>query len=543
MASSSTKKEWLDEAIITFNDRSKSDGGLQVGGKPIEVEVILEQLGPEKWNHYRSGTMVTDILEDKITPTIASPAEVSWIFKLNREWQALYSHSITTVDAPGLVRTPFVIAMWESRAKALGCWPVAGPECTWERIRALTTSPNGWGMFGHPQWGKFKFGYGYVGASNSGTLTAIMECMIGAGKTSDLTIDDVDTANGCGNMISEVERAKVHSGKRSSWLLGWMCDGGPEYLDALTSYEKKVIEFNRKRSECAGAREPMVAAYMQDGTIVVTHPFAILDGAAWVTEEQVKAAEIFREFLFTTEQQELLLGYGLRPADPNVKLGPPIDVANGANPAAKLVTLEVPEVLVKDRIIEVWHEVKKHANIVLIFDKSGSMGGQKMTEAVNGATEFVRVMDREDWLAWMPFDERVYSGTQGLKRDVGEQLEDDIRSTTANGGTALYDTIAHAYRILEERRTTQGDAVRYGLVILSDGKDTNSDQVTLAMLEAMLKPSERDPTGIQIHTIGIGDDADDSVLSKIAKGAHGTYSKVKESDDITEIYRAIATYY
>ena len=535
IASSSTKKEWLDQAISTFNDRSRSDGGLQVDGKPIVVEVILEE-----GDHYRSGMMVLDILMDRIKPTIASPAEESWILKLNREWRALYGKPITTVDAPGLVRTPFVIAMWESRAKALGCWPTAGPECTWERIRALATSPDGWGVFGHPEWGKFKFGYGYVGESNSGTLTAIVLCMIGAGMTSDFTIDDVDTANGCGNMISEVEQAKVHSGKRSSWLLGWMCDGGPEYLDAVTSYEKKVIEFNRRRSECAGAREPMVAAYMQDGTIVVTHPFAILDGAEWVVEEQVQAAEIFREFLLSSEQQGLLSNVGLRPA----KLETPDELeGEGINPKAKLVVLEMPEVLVIDRIIEVWHVVKKHANIVLVFDKSGSMSGKKITEAVNGAVEFVDEMDRKDWLFWLPFDDQLYPGTQGLNSEIGEQLQIDIRSTTANGGTALYDAIAHGYRILEERRKTQGDTVRYGLVILSDGKDTNSNQATLALLQAMLSPSESDPTGIQIHTIGIGDDADDSVLKKIANGAHGKYRKVKESDDIIETYREIVTYW
>ncbi len=534
IASSSTKKEWLDQGISTFNDRSRSDGRLQVDGKPIEVEVILEE-----GNHYRSGTMITDILKDKIKPTIASPAEKSWLLKLNRDWRALYSNPITTVDAPGLVRTPFVIAMWESRAKALGCWPIAGPECTWERIRVLATSPDGWGIFGHPEWGRFKFGYGYVGASNSGTLTAIVMCMIGAGKTGGLIIEDVDAADGCGKTIAEVERAKVHSSQRSSWLLGFMCTRGPEYLDALTSYEKKVIEFNQERSECRGAREPLVAAYMQDGTIVVTHPFAILDGAEWVTEQQIRAAEIFQDFLLSEEQQNLLLDVGLRPAtfDTTGNLG------EGSNLEAKLVELEMPEALVIDRIIEVWHEVKKHADIVLVFDKSGSMGGEKMTEAVNGAVEFVRVMDREDRLSWMPFDERFYGGTHGLKRDVGEQLEDDIRSTTADAGTALYDTIAHAYQMLEERRERQGDTVRYGIVILSDGKDTNSNQATLAKLEAMFASLEGDPTGIQIHTIGIGDDADDRVLSKIANSAHGKYWKVGESGDIAAIYREIAWYY
>ena len=240
-----------------------------------------------------------------------------------------------------------------------------------------------------------------------------MECMIGIGKTSDLTIDDVDATNGCGNAIAEIERAKVPSSQRSSWLLGFMCNRGSEYLDAVTSYEKKVIEFNRERAECPGARESMVAAYMQDGTIVVTHPFAILDGAPWVSTEQAEAAEIFRAYLLSPEQQKALVPHGLRPADSTLPLGFPIERRYGANPDAELVALEVPGVLVVDRIIEVWHEVKKHSNIVLVFDKSGSMSGGKITEAVKGASEFVRAMDRADWLAWMPFDERIYSGTWG----------------------------------------------------------------------------------------------------------------------------------
>ena len=49
-----------------------------------------------------------------------------------------------------------------------------------------------------------------------------------------------------------------------------------------------------------------------------------MDRAPWVTQDQVKAAEIFRDFLFTPEQQELLLESGLRPNDKTIMLGSPI---------------------------------------------------------------------------------------------------------------------------------------------------------------------------------------------------------------------------
>jgi Ca-activated chloride channel family protein len=540
IASSSTKKEWLDQAVTSFNAASKTDTSLQVNTKPVFVEVILEELEPGKKDHYRSGSMVSDILAGKIKPVIASPAEESWIFKLNKEWQAANSKPISTGQAPGLVRTPLVIAMWESRARALDCWPSPKPQCTWERIRALAANPEGWKMFGRPDWGKFKLGYGYVGESNSGTLTAAILCMRGLGKTRGLTLGDVSAGNGCGQMIAAVEKAKVHSGKKSAWLLDRMRTGGPEYLDAITSYEQEVIEFNKNKS---GLREPMVSVYPQDGTVVVTHPFAILDGAPWVSAEQAKAAEIFRKFLLSSEQQSLLLKYGLRPTNPQAPLGPPLEAANGANPAAKLVTIEMPDTLVFDRVREVWHEIKKHAHIAIVFDKSGSMRGDKISHAIRGAEEFVSAMDPKDWLAWLAFDDEIYVRTQGLKSNIGEQLLSDIRSTTAGSGTALYDTVATAFDLVENARKTHGDSVRYGIVILSDGMDTNSHKATLALLEAKLKPSEQDPTGIQIHTIGIGADADDAVLKKIANMAHGKYWKVKNPADVVDVYKEIATHY
>ena len=128
-------------------------------------------------------------------------------------------------------------------------------------------------------------------------------------------------------------------------------------------------------------------------------------------------------------------------------------------------------------------------------------------------------------------------------RMVGEQMEEEIRSTTARGETALYDAIARAYQELEELRKRQGDAARYGIVVLSDGKDTKSG-TTLPMLEELLTPKEGDQAGIQVHIIGIGDDADDQVLTKIANFTHGgRYWKVKDTKTIEAVYKRISKYF
>ena len=80
-------------------------------------------------------------------------------------------------------------------------------------------------------------------------------------------------------------------------------------------------------------------------------------------------------------------------------------------------------------------------------------------------------------------------------------------------------------------------------MVLSDGKDTRS-QTTLAMLEEVLTPAESDPAGIQIHIIGIGEDAEDQILTKIANFTNGgRYWKVKDPERIEAVYKRISKYW
>ena len=154
IASSSSKQEWLDEVIQLFNDQSKVEralqlrrNSLQVFGRPIKVTVVKEEIEPGKFEHYRSGTMIMDLLDGTIKPTIASPADATWLEKIAKDWPDSVAHRssgvsprIMTADGEDLLRTPLVLAMWESRARALDCWPEAGAGCTWKAIVELAST-------------------------------------------------------------------------------------------------------------------------------------------------------------------------------------------------------------------------------------------------------------------------------------------------------------------------------------------------------------------------------------------------------------------
>lgn len=368
IASSSSKQEWLAEVVELFNERSKQRphqlrrNSLQVFGRPIEVTAVKEEIEPGVFNEgWRSGAMVREIHSGKIDPTIASPADATWIEKIAQVWPVSVGRrisgggqSIMTSDSEDLLLTPLVIAMWESRARALDCWPESGPGCTWKAIIELASNSEGWASLGHPEWGRLKFGYAIVGESNSATFTAMLVCLTGLENLNIVTPDDIRVNNGCGQAISDLEKADIITDVSSSRILKDMRERGPGYLDAVPTYEAEVVEINLVWGKVLP--ELLISVYPQDGTTVATHPFAVLDGAPWVTEKQANAARFFQEFLLEPAQQELLVRRGLRPIIRDVPLGPPIDPSHGANP---FITLAYPEITraMLGRVVVAWETV------------------------------------------------------------------------------------------------------------------------------------------------------------------------------------------
>jgi len=183
--------------------------------------------------------------------------------------------------------------------------------------------------------------------------------MGGLEKTAPLALDEVRLDNGCGRAMAAFNKAVTVVLERSEDVLAQMRLQGTEFLDAASTNEHEVIELNQTYGVVLP--EPIVAVYPQDGSVMNTHPFAILDGAPWVNSEGVQAARLFREFLLSTQQQSLLPKDGFRPADPAAAPFPPdsaIVPARGANPQANLAVVEVPAAEVIDAIVNLWKAVR-----------------------------------------------------------------------------------------------------------------------------------------------------------------------------------------
>jgi Ca-activated chloride channel family protein len=506
IASSNTKQDWMDQVIATFNEE-----GHTLGGRPVVVQV----------EHIGSGSSMDDILQGKSKPVVWSPGSDLWVTAINQAWRDRTGKAITSESCPPTLRLPLAIAMWRPMAEALG-WPET--PIGWDDIAELSTDPEGWAAYGHPEWGQFKFGHPHPEHSNSGMLSLVAEVYSAAGVTEGLDVDKVKSQRVV-DSVGAVERQVFHYGRTDTDILLRMTQRGPEYLHAVTSYEANVIKWNRDHA--GELRFPFVAIYPDDGTFWVENPYCILD-TAWVSDEQVEAATIFRDYLLSPEQQALAIDWGLRPADPSVALHAPIDQEHGAVPFITMETvphLAYPSDEVVRHILDVWHQVKKKATVVLLIDTSGSMQkDNKIKGAVLGAQTFLDQMHPADQVYVVTFASDVIElPASGPVGEVGESLKSSLGGLYADGATVLHQAVIYAVDRIEALSAEDAldqEPRLYGIVLLSDGKNETIGGPTENDMLSRL-PSGAEASGVKIYTIAYGQDADLDLLKTLANRTNG----------------------
>ena len=519
VSTSDGKKEWVEDVVKAFHD-SKAE----VGGKPIRVQLI----------HMKSGESMQKILDGKEKPTLWSPAGQAWIELINQTWKGRTNQNFVDASKPTVV-SGLVIAMWEPMARALG-WP--DKPIGWDDITKVAGDPKGWASLNHPEWGAFRFGHGHPDFSTSAMLSVVSAIYAAAGKTAGLTTEDLKNPKVI-EKLATLEKSIVHYGESSSWLTEKLCTRGPAYLSAVTLYESNVVKANDKYK----AKMPfkLVAIYPKEGTFWENHPTGIVN-ADWVTAEQKQAAQKLLDFMTSKDQQAKAPKYGYRPTDKSVPVSAPIDAEHGADPAQSAdKSLEYMSDSVFRRANELWHEVKKHSLVYMVLDTSGSMNGEPMNAAKKGTAQFIREMQKEDEVAVIAFSDRPrLVKPLGKVRDVGEGLAQSVEGLFADGATSLYDATLMALDLIEKHKKDSKEQKLYGVVVLSDGKDTSSTQKLSDLLDRM--PANESADGTRIFTVAYGDEADEDLLKRVANSSNALYMK-GNAGNIDKIYHQISAYF
>ncbi|XVU22210.1 VIT domain-containing protein [Actinoplanes sp. CA-054009] len=166
-------------------------------------------------------------------------------------------------------------------------------------------------------------------------------------------------------------------------------------------------------------------------------------------------------------------------------------------------------------------------DVVLLLDRSGSMGGWKMVAARRAAARVVDTLTSADRFAVLTFDHQV-----DRPGDLGEGLVEasdrnrfraveHLAHATARGGTELLSPLSQGLGLL--RASEDRDRV---LVLVTDGQVGNEDQIVHDITPLI---------GVtRIHTIGIDRAVNAGFLGRLAALGAGRAELVESEDRLDE---------
>ncbi|MEM7331758.1 MAG: VWA domain-containing protein [Chloroflexota bacterium] len=525
MASSNTKRNWLDQVAAEFNASQITTSN----GQLIVVEV----------SHVTSGGSMNSILEGSLQPTLWSPGDQSWVDQANQTWALANNVPISSQTCTPTIYAPLGFAMWRPMAETLG-WP--DTLIGWDTIVELAADPEGWASYGRPEWGQFRFGHTHPAYANSGLLSMTGFVYGVTGKTDTLTAAEIYAPEVEASMRA-LEDVTSKYGRQAPALLELMAQQGPSFLHAAAVPEADTIKFNIERGNELAF--PLVFVFPSGGTIWADHPTCILDNAEWVSTVEAEAGAIFRDYLLSAENQEKAIDNYLRPLDSSISLHAPLSLENGTDPRVSPLTvapLPSPNAEISNAVIDLFNITKRKATILVLLDISGSMDGERIRTAREATSEFLSRLDANDEVGVIVFSDNVtYLAEPTRVGDVSETLTQRVSGLIADGNTNLYQAVCDAAKqmsTLAAEDVAAGESRLYGIVLLSDGEDTVGS-ITENQMFATCLPSNAEADGFRIYPIAFGNDADALVLNRMASTTGGRLFTA-DPESISNVYISIS---
>jgi hypothetical protein len=419
-------------------------------------------------------------------------------------------------DAGSMASSPVVLATSRAAAEELG-WTATPP--TW--AAALTT--------GRP------LAVPDLAASAEGlSALAAVRASLGGGE-------EADTA-----VVQAVLAAARAAGPAPAEALAAGSAGSADAALVPVS-EQEVFLANRN----AEAVDPsLVAVYPAEGSPALNYPVLRVGTASG----DIEAVDAVVRVLTSEAAREAVQESGFRTADGAAPpgAGPGTGTSETAPPVLPLDAAEVQGLLAR------LTSLAAPSRLLAVFDVSASMeaavgNGNRATLARDAAKSALtlfpdnsaiglwafarRLAGETDWTELVPTRALDADAGGRSQRDAIDEQLDSMPGRLAPGGTGLYDTTLAAVRAA---RADYDPRAVSSVVIVTDGKDEDSDSIGLGPLVGTLR-AEVDPSRpVKVIGIGLGPDADLRALEEIAAATGGAaYSAVDENDLQSVLFDAL----
>jgi Ca-activated chloride channel homolog len=534
-------------------------GGPRVSGRCIKVLVSNKSSGEAMAALARGWRKSID----GPRPDVWSPASSAWVRLLQQRTAGTNHAGLKPVpkDVPSITTTPLVVAMPRPMAEALG-WP--NRQLGWADLLHLSRNRQGWGEFGHPEWGAFKLGKTNPNFSTSGLNATIGAFFAATGRTSDLTARDV-AASEVRAFVAGVEQSVVHYGDTTLTFLSNLQraddrGAGLSYISAVAVEEKSVWDYNQGNPSGDPAtlgkhskpHVPLVAIYPREGTLLSDNPYVVL-AAPWVDRAKRTAAADFLAYLRSGSaqgrfEQSAFRNYLGRP-------GPLITEDNGLLPRQQVTLLSPPAPAVINEVLTSWAELRKPAKVLLVIDVSGSMdspvggaGKTRLDLAKQAAINSLLQLASNDQLGLWIFSTELNGKTdyrelvpigplhvrvKGVQRRA--LIKAEVGGLSSESDTGLYDSALASFKFVKGQHSP--DAIN-AVVLLTDGKNDDDNGISLNRLLTGLSTGQSDRP-VRMFTISYGSEADLEVLKRIAYATDGASYDSSDPNSINRVFTMV----
>jgi len=172
-------------------------------------------------------------------------------------------------------------------------------------------------------------------------------------------------------------------------------------------------------------------------------------------------------------------------------------------------------------------------NLGVVIDRSGSMKGDRIANAMNAAVHALERMREGDSISVVSFDTSASVVVPPTRISAGNRssIEAAIRSIRLGGDTCISCGLEEGMRQLEQ--TTLGSDRLNRIILLSDGV-TNAGVRDMPGMRAMA--GRMRGRGVTISTIGVDVDFDEKMMAAIANEANGRHYFVANSSGLSAVF-------
>ncbi len=179
-----------------------------------------------------------------------------------------------------------------------------------------------------------------------------------------------------------------------------------------------------------------------------------------------------------------------------------------------------------EEILPVTFELEReppNVALIIVLDKSGSMGGSKLELAKEASKAAVEVLQDDHLIGLVAFDYNHYWPVEIQRAERRDAINSDISTIVAGGETNIYPALREAHEQLQSIESE----IKH-VILLSDGRSLPDDFESLVQEMAAAEET--------VSTVAVGNGADRELLNDIARWGNGRDYFIEDATRVPAIF-------